>query len=702
MAGASGESGAGTGTAQDRPRASKRGLNYPRAGKTGAARWVPSIRLLGMIVALVVLAVVILLAVAYATVPIPDPDDAAQAQTSTVFYSDGRTVLGEYAAFERRSVPLDEVADVMQEAVIASEDRTFYENRGVDPRGAARALWNNLLGRDTQGGSTLTQQYVERYFLGTTTSYLGKLREAIIAIKIDQVESKEQILENYLNTIYFGRGSYGIDRAARTYFGKSAADLTISEAALLAGIIPAPNAWDPRLDAERAEERWNRVLDLMVEDEYITAEEREAATFPETIEYTRQDRFSGPNGYLLDMVREELINAQGFTADQLDQGGLQIVATIDLEMQEAAVEAVDSLPDSRPENNRVALVSIEAETGSLKALYGGENFLTRSRNAATQDRAQGGSTFKPFTLIAALENGYTLEDRFESYTPMEIPGYERPVNNFDSVNRGRINLARATENSVNTVYAQLNVAVGPEKTVDVAVRAGLPEDTPGLEPFPSNVLGPASPTPLELTQAYATFAAHGVRREPHIVAFVRNPSGDVLYTGDFPGERVFDEQVIADATYAMTQVVESGTGETASAIGRPAAGKTGSSQENRSAWFCGFIPQIATCVAMYQVGEDGGEESLTPFGGVNPIAGGTYPTTVWTRYMIPATQDLEVLGFPWRSRPTFTPEPTPTFTPEPTPTATPEPTAEPDPTAEPEPTPTATEGAGGGQGGGEG
>jgi membrane peptidoglycan carboxypeptidase len=693
-AGTSTKAGRAAGTG--RTESSLRGLNYPRAGKTGAARWVPSLRLLGLLAGVVVLSVVVLLGIAYATIPIPDPDDAAQAQTSTVYYVDGTTVLGEFAAFERRSVPLSSVAEAMQHAVIASEDRSFYENRGVSPRGAARALWNNILGRDTQGGSTLTQQYVERYFLGTTTSYFGKLREAIIAIKIDQVESKDKILENYLNTIYFGRGSYGIERAARTYFGKSAAELDLSQAALLAGIIPAPNAWDPRVDAERAEQRWNRVLDLMVEDEYITQEERDAATFPETIDYQRTDRFAGPNGYLLDMVREELVNAQGFTTDQLDSGGLQIVSTIDQAKQQAAIDAVDRLPDSRPENNRVALVSMNPGTGALEAVYGGEDFVTTPRNAATQDRAQGGSTFKPFTLIAALENGYTLEDRFDSYTPMEIPGYDRPVNNFDSINRGRIDLVRATANSVNTVYAQLNVAVGPEKTVDVAVRAGLPEDTPGLAPFPSNVLGPASPHPLDLTQAYATFAAGGVRHEPYIVAAVRSPGGSVLHTGESPGERVFDEQVIADATFAMRQVVEAGTGVTASAIGRPAAGKTGSSQENRSALFCGFIPQLATCVAMYQVGEDGSEETLAPFGGVNPIAGGTYPTTIWTRYMIPATEGMEVLSFPARSRPTFTPEPTPTFTPRPTPTATPtpepeptgEPQPEPEPTGEPQPTPT--------------
>jgi membrane peptidoglycan carboxypeptidase len=664
-----------------------RRLNYPRQGKTGAGRWVPSLRLVGLVVGVVLLAVIVLLGIAYAATPIPDPDDAAQAQTSTVFFADEQTPLGSYAAFERRSVPLDQVAEPVQQAVIASEDSSFYENQGIDPRGIVRAFWNNLRGGETQGASTLTQQYVERYFLGSSSTYWSKFREAIIALKIDQVESKEQILENYLNTIYFGRSSYGIERAAQTYFGKSAADLSLSEAALLAGIIPAPNAWDPRVDPERAEARWERVLTRMAEDGYITQEERDAAEFPQTVEFVRTNRLAGPQGYLLEMVREELA-AHGFSTDQLDQGGLQIVSTINQARQQAAVEAVDSLPDSRPENNRVALVSVAPESGALQAVYAGPDFVTMPRNAVTQDRAQAGSTFKPFTLIAALENGYTLEDRFPSHTPMEIPGFDRPVRNFDTINRGRINLIRATANSVNTVYARLNVEVGPERTVDVAVRAGIPEDTPGLGPFPSNVLGPASPHPIDLVQSFATIANSGIRNEPYIVSTVRNSAGEVLYQAQLRGEQVIFPQVAADATYAMTQVVDGGTARTASRLGRPAAGKTGTSQDNKSALFCGFIPQIATCVAMYQVGPDGSEEPLTPFGGVNPIAGGTYPTTVWTRYMFDAVDGLDVLDFPARSRPTFTPEP------EPEPTLTREPTATPTETATAEPTgtPTATQG----------
>ncbi|MFC4554772.1 penicillin-binding protein [Georgenia faecalis] len=626
----------------------KRRFNYPRSGMGPIRRWVPSWRAVLAAAVAGVAVLVGLFAAAYATTDVPDPGDFAQAQTTTVYYSDGETELGSFAEFDRESVALSTLPEYVGHAVVASEDRRFYENVGIDPVGIARAFWNNIRGGQTQGGSTLTQQYVERYYLGTTTSYSGKFREAILALKIDREESKDTILENYLNTIFYGRGSYGIERAAQNYFGKPAAELTLSEAALLAGVIPAPNAWDPRVDAEQAELRWNRVLDFMVRDGWITQDERDEQVFPETIEYSRSDTYAGPEGYLLDMVRSELVAAGELTDAELDTLGLRITTTIDQRSQDAAVAVVDSLPEDRPDNNRVALVSVDPSSGAIVSLYGGPDFVTQSRNAATQDVAQAGSTFKPFALVAALQNDVRLEDRYRSYTPMEIEGYDRPVNNYDTVNRGRIDLVEATAHSVNTVYAQLNVEVGPELTMQAAIDAGLPEDTPGLAPVPSNVLGPASPHPLDMAQAYATFAAQGVRHEPYIVAEVKDSDGEVIHTGGSEGQRVFDEDVMAEATYAMTSVIERGTGVRADDLGRPAAGKTGTSNDARSAWFAGYVPQLATVIAMYQVGEDGTEESLTPFGEYDNITGSTYPTTMWRDYMQVATEGMEPLEFPAR------------------------------------------------------
>ena len=287
---------------------------------------------------------------------------------------------------------------------------------------------------------------------------------------------------------------------------------------------------------------------------------------------------------------------------------------------------------------------MDPTTGAIVALYGGPDFVSEPRNRVTQDVAQGGSTFKPFTLIAALQDDVSLRTRFPSYTPMEIEGHE--VNNFDTINRGDIDLVEATENSVNTVYVQLNDAIGPEKTVETAIQLGLPEDTTGLDASLTNVLGSASPHPLDMVTAYSTIADGGERHSSFIVASATNRDGDVIYSGQQPGEQAVDPDVIADATYAMQQVVSSGTGVTASQIGRPAAGKTGSSQDYRSAWFVGFVPQLTTAVALYQPGEDGTEEVLTPFGGADPVAGGSWPTTIWTEFMSQAVDGMEVQGFP--------------------------------------------------------
>ncbi|HLS49864.1 MAG TPA: biosynthetic peptidoglycan transglycosylase, partial [Actinomycetaceae bacterium] len=285
--------------AAERPR--QRRWDYPRAGKGPVHRWLPSWRVvLGTVVTVIALGLG-LFVVAYLTTDIPEPDDFAQAETTTVYYADGETEMGSFATFDRSIVGLATLPEHVGHAVVASEDRRFYENVGVDPIGIARALWNNVRGNERQGGSTLTQQYVERYFVGETiTSYVGKAREAILAIKIDREQTKDEILGNYLNTIYFGRGAYGIEAAARNYFDKPAAELTLSESALLAGIIPAPSAWDPASNPERAEERWARTLRFMVEDGWITQEEADSQSFPETIDPVRDDRYGGPGGYLLE------------------------------------------------------------------------------------------------------------------------------------------------------------------------------------------------------------------------------------------------------------------------------------------------------------------------------------------------------------------------------------------------------------------
>lgn len=439
-----------------KPSQRKRGWNYPRQGMGPIRRWLPSWRfIVGSIIALGALGIG-LFAAAWVTTPVPEPEELALAESTTVYFSDGETAIGTLAEVNRTTVDTATLPEYVGLAVVASEDRRFYSNSGVDLIGITRALWNNIRGGETQGGSTLTQQYVENYYLGTTTSITGKVREAIIALKVDQSKSKDEILGDYLNTIYFGRGAYGIEAAAEAYFGVPAAELTLSQSALLAGIIPAPSAWDPAIDPDQAEQRWNHVLGAMVEEEFITQDERDAQVFPETIAPGGSDRFAGTNGYLLAMARDELISGDDapFTEDQLNREGLSIVTTFDAGMQAAAVATIEGMPSDHDEFTKATLVSIDPATGGVRALYGGTDYLTETYNRATQAVYQGGSTFKPFTLIAALEQGIPLDQTYESYDNMEIDGVVIP--NYDSQDRGRIDLVEATADSVNTVYVQLN------------------------------------------------------------------------------------------------------------------------------------------------------------------------------------------------------------------------------------------------------
>ena len=361
----------------------------------------------------------------------------------------------------------------------------------------------------------------------------------------------------------------------------------------------------------------------MLEDGYITRAQYDKASMPTTITPESNELYAGPNGYLLQMVRQELIDKAGLSGEQIDTGGYNITTTINKADQEAAVAAVQALPEGYSPDLHVALVSIDASTGGILALYGGSDYLTNQVNSATSAIAQAGSTFKPFALVSALEKGDTLANGYNSPSPMTIEGNE--YRNFGGVSYGWINLVDATANSVNTAYVQLNRDIGPDATNEVAVRAGYPSDTAGLDDTVQNVLGSASPHTIDIATAYTTFAAQGSRHTAHIVASVKNGQGALAYSGPTDGTRAFDEGVMADATYAMTQVVQRGSGTTALELDRPVAAKTGSSSDNKSAQFVGYTPQVVTTVTLYQSGADGSEESITPWGEYDEITGSTYP-----------------------------------------------------------------------------
>ncbi len=642
-------------------------IDYPRQHKTGVRRWLPSWRLLLGAAATCVLLGVLVVVVWYSRVQIPKPSDFAAYQSTTVYFADGTTPLGTFAEQNRTIVTSDKIPQVMRDAVVAAEDRTFYENPGINPAGMARAFYLNVTGKDRQGGSSITQQYAERYYVGkTTTDIRGKIEEAMLAVKLARVEDKDEILTNYLNTIYFGRDSYGIEAAAHAYFNKSVTDLSVSEAALLAGVIPSPNNFDPRASQTQAERRWNYVLDGMVATGALTKADRAAQTFPAVVEFTKPQVYAGTNGYLLDMVRRELL-ANGFTEENLDTQGYRITTTIDPNLQNLAVQAVQGMPADHSPNLKAGLVTLAPNSGAILALYGGPDYLTQPLNIATQGAAQAGSTFKPFTLIGYLEKGGSLKSKYMGTNRFPVEGFTNGARNYGDSTYGKIDVLEATAKSVNAVYAQMNVEIGPDVTLDVAQRAGVcaswarAEENCDLfikQHVAANVLGTASPHPLDMAQAYNTIASNGQRYDPFIVAKVEYLDGSgVRYQNSQTPKTEFAPDVMADTIYAMRQPVEmrGGTATEAAEVGQPVAGKTGSSNDNKSAWFIGFTGHMTTAVVLYQEGVDPNDptkivqESITAFGGKKFVTGGTIPLDIWTAFMVPAHQGLEPIAFPERA-----------------------------------------------------
>ena len=678
--------------------ASRKAAKASSAGKKGPAkkkhRWAKRIGFSILTVFLgVFIAGMAVFLYLYNTLAVPAPDDLALAQKTTVYYADGTTEMGTLGEINRQIIDTTTLPDYVSKTIVASEDRTFYTNNGVDLKGIFRALVNNLRGGARQGGSTLTQQYVERYYIGETTSYTGKLKEAVLAIKINREKSKDEVIGAYMNTIYFGRGAYGIDAAAQAYFGHGAHELTLSESALLAAVIPAPSAWDPAVNPDKAKERWERDLNLMVEDGWITQAERDAAVFPETIDPDTLNSASmtGTNGYLMAQVKQELIASGQFDEDKISQGGLRITSTIVKEHQEQAVAAAEGMNEVEgwdPTHQHVALSSMDPTTGEILAEYAGADYEKRQQNAVTQDIAMAGSSFKPFALLANARLGGTVYDTYSGKSPQYFRGMGTPVYNDGGYSFGNVTLVKATAYSMNTVFVGLNDDVEPENTLKAAIDAGIPEDTVGLNDELLNVLGPSSPHNIDLTTAYSTIANGGERVTAHIVKKVEDSNGKLLYSGDVAPKRVFEVEEVSSIMPAL-EAVTKGEGTAAnvdSAIARlTTAGKTGTSSDQLSAQFVGFVPGMVTAVSMYQSDDAGNSVPLDDVGGLDQFHGGDWPVDVWIDYMKPATANLSGDGFPWKvesNRKVHNNAPTPA------PSAT---TEAPQSAAEPTETPTPTE-----------
>jgi peptidoglycan glycosyltransferase len=566
---------------------------------------------------------------------VPNPDEAVNNQVTVVSFADG-SPLTRLVPEEgnRTKVPIDQVPLHVRHAVLAAEDRSFYSNPGFDLAGIVRAAWNQLRGGEG-GGSTITQQFVKKALVGDEQTLWRKYKEVVLAVKISQVRTKDEILADYLNTIYFGRGAYGVQSAAQAYFGKNVQDLTPTEGALLAGLIQSPSRWDPAVSQDRAVERWNFVLDGMVSQGWLRPEDRATAHFPQTD--ARRSLARGvptdSRGHIVSAVTAELEDL-GFTEQDVAQQGLRITTTVDPRRQQEVVEAAHDALDGQPVNLRSAVVTIDPRTGGVLAYYGGDNGLGLDY---ARVRKLAGSTFKPFVVLAGLLRNPPI-GLGEVFDGREIPG----LRNADGADCDECDLKQAMTVSNNVVFHTLANKVGPESVAAAARAAGI--TAPLDEPTEGIALGNKEVSAFELASAYATIAAGGVWRQPHLVSSVVTADDQVLYQAATEGERRFPERVARNVVEAMLEVAEHD--HLALPGGRPVAAKTGTVQsrfegENNDAWMAGFTPSLATAVWM---GTDMNSPIRTARG--HPIKGSSLPGDVWQKVMSGALSGSPVEDFP--------------------------------------------------------
>ncbi|MBA2692826.1 MAG: PBP1A family penicillin-binding protein [Rubrobacter sp.] len=584
-------------------------------------------------------------------------ESAELAQTSTVYDAEGNVVQELSGVQNRFVVDLEDVNPTLTDAVVAIEDHRFYDHQGLDFEAIARAAQRNIETLSVQeGGSTITQQLIKNTYIAqeqrAVPSFQRKINEAALSWQYEKEFSKPDILEQYLNTVYFGANAYGAEAAARTYFNKNADDLSLPESAMLAGIINLPGAYDPFSDPESAVARRNVVLDRMLEYGYIDRAAHDEAVASE-LELSRgRVEPQNDNEYFLDAVRSEL--AREYGDEMVYEGGLRIYTTLDPDLQGLANDAVESVVSPEEGDPSASLVSVDPGTGAVRAMVGGSNFEEVKFNLATQSGRQPGSSFKPFVLAEMIEQGYSPDSLYVS-RDLRIPlpeGSDEPfyeVSNYADIERGRITVDEATAQSDNTVYVQLAMDLGLENVVEMANSLGI--ESP-LEAFPSTALGGLGQgvNPLEMASAYSTFANSGTHMDPFLVERVtttdENGEEVVVEEHELAGEEVLTRDEAAVAIETMRGVVERGTAsqfhDLDAEIGRPSAGKTGTTEEFADAWFVGYIPQLATSV---WVGYPGERRSMVNINGLSEINGENYPLDIWSNYMQGAVSSFDYQEF---------------------------------------------------------
>ncbi len=680
--------GPGRGRGRAAPPASKKIIDYPRYDKDGWRRWMPSWKLVSGLCLAFFGGLVAVAGIGYAMVSVPTEENAAARSENNVYYwEDGTQMVATGSGQNRQNVTLDRIPEAMRWAVISAENKSFYKDSGIDPMGIARALGNMATGGDTQGGSTITQQFVKNTYLTQEQTVSRKFKEMFISIKVGTKLSKDEILQGYLNTSYYGRGAYGIQAAAQTYYGKDAVDLTPSECAFLAALLKGPTYYDPagnqsiddsaspEANRKRSEERWSWILEQMHNDEHLSAAEYQQAIkrypLPQGRKATKG--MTGQVSYLVDTAKRFVLKNSEITEAQFDQGGYQIYTTFEKDKVEALAKAVkkvekENIDPKREKDQHVQFgaATVKPKDGAIVALYGGPGFENgHFVNNADTSGVPVGSTWKPFVLAAAMQHGtyktngvgvspaskYNGNDHLKILNNDGSYVLKKDNTPFFQENEsdkpwGYISLRKAMEQSVNTPFVQLGMDVGMKKVADVAQKSGILKDSfAGLNA--SFALGTSTPSAIRMADSYATFAASGKQADPYSVT-------EVKYRGsELPGfekprvKQAMPEKVANNVTDVLENVIENGTAQHAKELGRRAAGKTGTTDENKSAWFVGYTQQLSTAVAMFR--EDPKSHKLLSMNGTagkDSIHGGDIPTEVWTEFMKIALKGESDPGFP--------------------------------------------------------
>lgn len=561
-------------------------------------------------------------------------------QTSKIYDINNRLITTLYAEENRELIQFEDMPVNLRNAIVATEDKRFYQHHGIDIRSILRAMWANIRhGSIVEGGSTITQQYAKNVYFSPERKLDRKIKEAVIAYQLEKHFTKDKILEMYLNTIYFGGNAYGVEVASQNYFGKSAKDLNLQECALLAALIRSPNEYSPFGNIEIAKNRRNIVLQLMYDQDYITNQQMiNAKTTPIELNPATKPITDAP--YFVEYVKEYLMNK--YTYEQIFKGGFEIYTTLDLDMQRAAEEAINEVL-FEPTDPSAALVAIDPKNGYIKAMVGGSDFSKNKFNIAVHGKRQPGSTFKPFVLTTAIEQNITPSKTYNPNGPiiLENPGGpDWQVDNYGNAKYGeKMSVIDATIHSVNVVYAQLTMEVGPENVAKTANNMGV------LTPLESNPAiglgGIGGVSPLDMASSFSTLANNGTYYKPVSILKVKDSNENIIEEYQQEVKRPIRDSTAHMVTEILKRVITSGTGKRAD-IGRPAAGKTGTTQEYTDAWFVGYTPDLTASVWI------GLPEETKPMSRIRDtiVVGGTFPADIWRVFMTEALRDIPVSDFP--------------------------------------------------------